>query len=214
MVQAITATYVQEEDDWTIKVAGLGQELKGRAPGIIAARDRADQLVEKLVPEGSSPTVVHLLNGSALEFTTAYMTARLARPEPVVTEQPAAEEETSADDAQATEVTVASTDSDDKREVTSEKDTADVGEDESPAATDSEQGTTSATAPQQATTEPETQEQSGKPAVPRKELSKSPGNATGNLRTPAEEGRWTGGAYVSSAAGSMPRAAGSASATG
>ncbi|PXY25280.1 hypothetical protein BAY59_25085 [Prauserella coralliicola] len=88
MVQAITARYVQEADDWAVTVAGLGKELNDRAPGIIAARDRADQLVEKLAPEGSTPTVVHLLNGSALEFTSAYMTARLARPEPG-TEEPA-----------------------------------------------------------------------------------------------------------------------------
>ncbi|MFF5988107.1 hypothetical protein [Prauserella flavalba] len=87
-MQAITARYVQEAEDWAVTVAGLGKELNDRAPGIIAARDRADQLVEKLAPEGSTPTVVHLLNGSALEFTSAYMTARLARPEPG-TEQPA-----------------------------------------------------------------------------------------------------------------------------
>ncbi len=43
MVEAITATYVQQDADWTI-------------------------------------TVVHLLNGSALEFTSAYMTARLTLP--------------------------------------------------------------------------------------------------------------------------------------
>ncbi|MFE0022666.1 hypothetical protein [Amycolatopsis sp. NPDC059021] len=80
MVEPITATYVQEDADWTITVSGHGKELTARAPGIIAARDRTDQLVEKLAPEGKS-TVVHLLNGSALEFTTAYMTARLTLPE-------------------------------------------------------------------------------------------------------------------------------------
>lgn len=82
VVDAITATYAREDDDWSVKVAGVGRELRARAPGIIAARDRADQLVEKLAGEGANPTVVHLLDGSALEFTTAYMTARLARPEP------------------------------------------------------------------------------------------------------------------------------------
>ncbi|ASR39642.1 hypothetical protein BAY61_25100 [Prauserella marina] len=207
MVQAITATYVQEEDDWTITVAGLGKELKGRAPGIIAARDRADQLVEKLVPDGNSPTVVHLLRGSALEFTTAYMTARLARPEPVA-EQPAAEEDTPATDAQAT---ANSTDSADV------VDTVDADGDENPATvseeTEQPQSTTPAEA-RQVSTEPETPEQSGKRAVPRKELSKSPGNATANPRTSNDEGRQAGGAYVSSAAGSLPRAAGSASAAG
>ena len=79
MVEAITATYVQEDADWAITVSGRGKELTARAPGIIAARDRADQLVEQLGGEGKT-TVVHLLNGSAFEFTQAYMTARLTLP--------------------------------------------------------------------------------------------------------------------------------------
>ena len=78
MVEAITATYVQEDADWAITVSGQGKELTARAPGIIAARDRADQLVEEL-GDGKT-TVVHLLNGSALDFTSAYMTARLTLP--------------------------------------------------------------------------------------------------------------------------------------
>src|SRR3982074_3637161 len=73
------AIYVQEDDDWTITVSGLGKSLTAKAPGIIAARDRTDQLVEKLTP-GGRPTVVHLLNGSALEFTGMYMAGRRARP--------------------------------------------------------------------------------------------------------------------------------------
>jgi hypothetical protein len=90
MVETITATYVQTGDDWTITVSGLGKQLTARAPGIIAARDRTDQLVEKLAPEGRT-TVVHLLNGSAFEFTSAYMTARLTLPEiaPLVIPPPA-----------------------------------------------------------------------------------------------------------------------------
>lgn len=79
MVEAITATYVQEDADWAITVSGRGKELTARAPGIIAARDRADQLVEELAGDGRT-TVVHLLNGSALDFTSAYMTARLTLP--------------------------------------------------------------------------------------------------------------------------------------
>lgn len=78
----ITAAYVQDDADWTITVSGQGKTLTARAPGIIAARDRADQLAEKLAPEPGR-TVVHLLNGSALQFTATYMQARLARtPEP------------------------------------------------------------------------------------------------------------------------------------
>jgi len=79
MAEAITATYVQDDADWAIKVSGRGKELTARAPGIIAARDRADQLVEELAGDGKT-TVVHLLNGSALDFTSAYMTARLTLP--------------------------------------------------------------------------------------------------------------------------------------
>ena len=79
MVEAITATYVQDDADWAITVSGRGKELTARAPGIIAARDRADQLVEELAGD-TKTTVVHLLNGSALDFTSAYMTARLTLP--------------------------------------------------------------------------------------------------------------------------------------
>lgn len=104
VVEAITATYMQDNGDWTVQVAGLGKEVEGKAPGIIAARDRADQLVEKLVPEGATPTVVHLLNGSALEFTTAYMTARLSRTETVETPEDTSEDESVAtDEATATD---------------------------------------------------------------------------------------------------------------
>ncbi|MGW4485671.1 hypothetical protein ACWEOE_17755 [Amycolatopsis sp. NPDC004368] len=80
MVETITATYAHENDDWTITVSGRGKERTAKAPGIIAARDRADQLVDELAPDGR-PTVVHLLNGSALEFTSSYMAARLTLPD-------------------------------------------------------------------------------------------------------------------------------------
>lgn len=90
MAEPITAVYVQEDDeDWTITVEGGGKKLTGRAPGIIAARDSVDQLVDSLGPDAKGATVVHLLNGSALEFTATYMTARLARPEPAPLEVPA-----------------------------------------------------------------------------------------------------------------------------
>ncbi|MBE8520304.1 hypothetical protein ILP97_22880 [Amycolatopsis sp. H6(2020)] len=79
MVETITATYVREDADWAITVSGRGKELTAREPGIIAARDRADQLVEELAGDAKT-TVVHLLNGSALDFTSAYMTARLTLP--------------------------------------------------------------------------------------------------------------------------------------
>lgn len=78
-MDTITATYAQDDADWTITVAGLGKEFSARAPGIIAARDRADQMVEKVTPKRAGRTVVHLLNGSAFDFTAAYMQARLTR---------------------------------------------------------------------------------------------------------------------------------------
>ncbi|MBB4688890.1 hypothetical protein [Amycolatopsis jiangsuensis] len=80
MVETITATYEHDNDDWTITVSGQGKELTAKAPGIIAARDRADQLVEKMATSERT-TVVHLLNGNALEFTSTYMAARLTLPE-------------------------------------------------------------------------------------------------------------------------------------
>jgi hypothetical protein len=45
------------------------------------------------VPNVEHPTVVHLLNGDALEFTTAYLNARLAPPEKVPAQATAPEDE-------------------------------------------------------------------------------------------------------------------------
>lgn len=87
MAEPIVATYGQDDDDWVITVSGHGKELTSRAPGIIAARDRTDQLVEQLGPSARNATVVHLLNGSALEFTEMYMKARLTRGEPPADEE-------------------------------------------------------------------------------------------------------------------------------
>jgi hypothetical protein len=104
------ATYVQSDDDWTITVSGPGEERSAKALGIIAARDRADQLAEELTQQGK-PRVVHLLNGSALDFTEAYMTAKLTRPEiapleippPGSSKQAPAEAETAPDEAETKE---------------------------------------------------------------------------------------------------------------
>jgi len=94
MPDPIEVNYVPDGDDWQVTVSGRGQQLAGRAPGLIAARDRADQLVEKLAPEAKFRTVVHLLNGDALEFTTAYLTARLGKSEPTDTPKKDAEPDT------------------------------------------------------------------------------------------------------------------------
>jgi hypothetical protein len=80
MPDPIEVNYVPDGDDWQVTVAGRGQRLTAKAPGLIAARDRADQLVEKIAPEEKFRTVVHLLDGDALKFTSAYLTARLAKP--------------------------------------------------------------------------------------------------------------------------------------
>lgn len=92
MGDPIEVNYIPDGDDWTVTAKGRGQTLTGRAPGLIAARDRADQMVEKLAPDEKHRTVVHTLNGDAVEFTTAYLTARLAKPEPVAVAEAPAEE--------------------------------------------------------------------------------------------------------------------------
>ncbi|MFD2470721.1 hypothetical protein [Amycolatopsis silviterrae] len=109
MVETITATYEHDNDDWTITVSGRGKELTGKAPGIIAARDRADQLVEKLSPN-ERPTVVHLLNGNALEFTSTYMAARLTLPEIEPLEVPPSGGAKAAKDASSSSDTALTTD--------------------------------------------------------------------------------------------------------
>jgi hypothetical protein len=80
MMEPIEANYVPDGDDWTITIVGRGKTLTGKAPGLIAARDRADQMVEELAGDEKNPTVVHRLDGDALEFTSAYLNARLAKP--------------------------------------------------------------------------------------------------------------------------------------
>lgn len=86
MGDPIEANYVPDGGDWTVTVSRHGERLTGTAPGIIAARDRADQLVEELAPGEEKRIVVHLLNGDALEFTTAYLTARMTTAEPAPAE--------------------------------------------------------------------------------------------------------------------------------
>jgi len=89
MAEPIEANYVPDGDDWTITITGRGRTMTAKAPGIIAARDRTDQLVEELAPDDKTRTVVHLLNGDAVEFTTAYLTARMTKTEPPAAEQKA-----------------------------------------------------------------------------------------------------------------------------
>lgn len=81
MMEPIEANYVPDGDDWTITIVGRGKTLTATAPGLIAARDRADQLVDELAKDEKNRTVVHRLDGDALEFTTAYLNARLTKPQ-------------------------------------------------------------------------------------------------------------------------------------
>jgi hypothetical protein len=78
----ITVNYEPDGDDWAVEVSsGAGEKRTAGAPGLIAARDTADQLVAELTGDaGDTVTVVHLLRGDALAFTTAYMHARLGTP--------------------------------------------------------------------------------------------------------------------------------------
>ena len=74
----ILVNYQPQGEDWTVNVASGGTVLTEQAPGLIAARDRADQMVEQLTGTDADrrPTVVHLLEGDAFAFTTAYLHAR------------------------------------------------------------------------------------------------------------------------------------------
>ncbi|GLZ41053.1 hypothetical protein [Actinokineospora sp. NBRC 105648] len=88
MFEPILANYTPDGDDWTVEVTAKGKTLTATAPGLIAARDRADQLVEKLTPGEELRTVVHTLQGDAVSFTAAYLTARLGRSEEAPAPEP------------------------------------------------------------------------------------------------------------------------------
>ncbi|GGS43104.1 hypothetical protein [Actinokineospora fastidiosa] len=81
MFEPILANYTPDGDDWTVEVTAAGESRTATAPGLIAARDAADQLVEELVPGDDVRTVVHTLEGDAYQFTSAYLAARLGRPD-------------------------------------------------------------------------------------------------------------------------------------
>ncbi|GAB2662129.1 hypothetical protein GCM10027271_21200 [Saccharopolyspora gloriosae] len=72
----ITANYVPDGDDWSVTVSTGQNTRTARAPGLIAARDQADQLIEHLAPNPSGRVVIHLLNGDGFAFSTAYLQAR------------------------------------------------------------------------------------------------------------------------------------------
>jgi hypothetical protein len=123
MAEPITAMYVQSEDDWTITVSGREEQRSAKAADIVAARDRADELVRELTADGR-PTVVHLLNGSALDFTEAYMTAKLTRPEIAPLEIPPPGSSKQAPPPKPTEDTASAIDTASTKDTASIKDTA------------------------------------------------------------------------------------------
>ena len=88
MRSAITVNYVPDGDDWTVTVTCGDQTRTARAAGLIAARDQADQLVEQLVPEPAARTVVHLLDGDGVAFTTSYLQVRLGLSDPAPAPEP------------------------------------------------------------------------------------------------------------------------------
>ncbi|WP_037345070.1 hypothetical protein [Sciscionella sediminilitoris] len=77
MQEPITINYTRDGDDWKLTATRAEEELSASATGLIAARDKADQLVEKLAAGEGEKTVVHLLDGDAFAFTDAYLHARL-----------------------------------------------------------------------------------------------------------------------------------------
>ena len=85
-MDTITATYSQTDDtaEVTILVSGLPETdaaMTATAPDLLAARTLVDQLTAQHPPtNGSTPVVIHLLNGDAAAFTRAYLTATFTQP--------------------------------------------------------------------------------------------------------------------------------------
>lgn len=72
----ITANYRRDGDDWAVTVCADGRRLDATAPGLIAARLAADQLVDEIAVGRSARAVVHLLDGDAFAFSVAYLHTR------------------------------------------------------------------------------------------------------------------------------------------
>ncbi|MBB5957558.1 hypothetical protein FHS29_004153 [Saccharothrix tamanrassetensis] len=72
----ITANYRRAGDDWEVTVRTAGRSLDATAPGLIAARVQADQLVDEIAGSHADRAVVHLLDGDALAFSVVYLHAR------------------------------------------------------------------------------------------------------------------------------------------
>ncbi|GAA3052878.1 hypothetical protein [Actinokineospora globicatena] len=85
MYEPILANYTARGTDWTVEVRAKGQTKTATAPDLVTARDRADELIEDMLAGDKKRTVVHTLDGDAVGFTAAYLTARLGLAEPVAT---------------------------------------------------------------------------------------------------------------------------------
>ncbi|CCH28525.1 hypothetical protein ABZ816_29505 [Actinosynnema sp. NPDC047251] len=72
----LTANYRRDGDDWVVTVRSDARSLEARAPGLIAARVRADQLVDELAGGRRNRTVVHMLDGDAFAFSVVYLHTR------------------------------------------------------------------------------------------------------------------------------------------
>ncbi|ASO18965.1 hypothetical protein FHR81_001231 [Actinoalloteichus hoggarensis] len=108
----LVAEYASDGDDWTVTVSDGVQSRSVHAVDILTAREAADRLARELHAGEGDPTVVHLLDGDALAFTSAYLTARHLTPrsdESRITERAEAADELPADAAAAEEKTAGAT---------------------------------------------------------------------------------------------------------
>ncbi|AOS62247.1 hypothetical protein [Actinoalloteichus hymeniacidonis] len=76
----LVAEYTVDGDEWTVTVSDGTHIRTARADDLVTARESADRLAGELRTGGEHPTVVHLLDGDALAFTSAYLTARHVTP--------------------------------------------------------------------------------------------------------------------------------------
>lgn len=83
-MQPIVVRYRRRGKTWLVTVSGHGSELAASASRILEARKLADEFVDTISAELEiKPIVVHLLDNSAVEFTRAYLAARLFGTTPI-----------------------------------------------------------------------------------------------------------------------------------
>ena len=76
----ITANYRRAGDDWEVTVRTAEKALDATAPGLIAARVQADQLVDEISDGNEDRSVVHMLEGDAYAFSVVYLHTRHGLP--------------------------------------------------------------------------------------------------------------------------------------